>query len=126
MLLGYQRRNGAGSQSLTEQFFNLGKSAFIGIAHQGPRPTRRAGSTNTANAMDVVLGMDRQVHHDDVAQAGNIHTARGNVGRHQQLYLFPTKGIHGSRALRRGHAPMNRRSGMTLHGHVLKIGRAHV
>ena len=114
MFFGNQGRDWAGGQSLSQQLFNLGQAALVGIANQSPRPPRRTCTAHATDAVNVVFGMNGQIHHDNVAQTGNIHSSCSHVGRHQQLHLFPAKGIHRSGALCRGHATMGRCRGMAL------------
>ena len=46
-----------------------------------------AGPAGAADAMDVILGMDRHVEIEDVGQALDVEPARRDVARHQELDL---------------------------------------
>ena len=118
MFFSNERRDWPRRQSFAQQLFDLGQAALVGVAHQGPGPTRRTSTTHTANAVDVVFSVDGQVHHDDVAQAGNVHATSSNVSRDQQLHLFPPKGVDRCRAFGGCHATVSRCGRVALYRNV--------
>ena len=42
-------------------------------------------AAGAADAVDIVLGVDRHVEVDDVGHVGDVEAARGDVGRDQHL-----------------------------------------
>ena len=60
------------------------------LVERGDDGDRRAGPPRTpgaADAVDVIVGMMRDVEIEDVADGGNIEAAGGDVGGHQQRNL---------------------------------------
>jgi len=94
MLFSDKRRDRTGRQRFPKQFLNFRQSTLVGIAHQRPRPPRRSGAAHTANAVHVVLRVNRQVHHHHIPKAGNVHAARRDIGCHQQLHFLPAECVH--------------------------------
>ena len=46
---------------------------------------RTSGASRAADAVDIVLGVDRHVEVDDVADVRNVEAARRDIGRDEQL-----------------------------------------
>src|SRR5262249_35090188 len=61
-----------------------------------PRPARARRAA--ADAMDVIVGMVRDVEVEDVADGGNVEAARGDVGGNQQRDFVLAE------LIQRGHA----------------------
>ncbi len=118
MLFSDKRRDRPGRQRFPKQFLNFRQSTLVGIAHQRPRPPRRPGAAHTANAVHVVLSVNRQVHHHHIPKAGNVHAARRDIGCHQQLHFLPAECVHRRRPLSRRHPPVRRCRRMALHRDV--------
>ncbi len=82
---------GEGGQVTVQPFDLLGDQLFdrveifrIALGDEGEGLARTASTTGTANAVDIVFGMNGNVEVEDVADIGNIKTAGCNVGSDQQ------------------------------------------
>ena len=62
-----------------------------------------AGAPGAADTVHVVVGMMRNIEIEDVADGGNIETARGDVGGHQQRDFTLAELIKGCGARRLVH-----------------------
>ena len=69
---------------------------------------RASGAAGAADAVDVVLGMDRHVEIEDVADVGNVEAARGDVGCDEQLQLAGAKALQHRHARALVHVAMQR------------------
>ena len=79
-----QSRNDVRSDGCSRVALDLAQGSAFGMTCQRHRDPRRAGTPRAADAMNVVSGLPRQIEVDDVADARNIETARGDVGRDQR------------------------------------------
>jgi len=50
--------------------------------HDGERVTRRLSAARPSDTMHIVLGMLRHIVVDDVADVGDVESARCDIGRH--------------------------------------------
>src|SRR5690606_5642725 len=57
----------------------------VGARDEGECLARAARATSTANAVNIVLSMDRHVEIEDVRHVRDVQTTRGNIRCHQQL-----------------------------------------
>src|SRR5579862_5731840 len=72
---------------LADQAQHLVKIAAVGRRDQGDRVAALAGAAGPADAVHVVVGVVRNVVVEDMADIGDVQTARGDVRGHQQLQL---------------------------------------
>ncbi len=91
---------------LADQFFDRQHGLLVGRAHQRDRGAGAAGAAGTADAVHVVVGMMRDVEIIDVADGGNIETAGGDVGSHQDRQLALAELVQRGRAGRLLHVAM--------------------
>ena len=76
-------------QGLTDVALNPVQIVLVVEGGKRDGDTRRSGAAGTADPVDIILGEFRQVEIDDVADAGNIEPAGGNIGGHQQADFRP-------------------------------------
>ncbi len=67
-----------------------------------------AGSAGSPDAMHVHFRRRGQIKIDHVRHTGNIQTAGGNVGGHEQFGLSGAEGLHDTIALGLAHTAVNR------------------
>src|SRR5208282_6784008 len=70
-----------------DELLDFGDRLGIGARHDRQRVAGLTGPPGAADAVDVVLGMVGRVVVDDVADVGNVESARGDVGADDQLHL---------------------------------------
>ena len=58
--------------------------SLIGGGDDGDRDAAFAGAPGAANPMDIILGVGRHIEIEDMADVGNIETARRDVGADDQ------------------------------------------
>ena len=94
----------------------LDRTNEAGFTRAGERD-RDAVTTGTACAADavhVVFGLTRRIEVDDVADAGNVNAAGGDVGRDQHTNTALTQAIKRAVTLRLVHVAMQSSSGDAL------------
>src|SRR6185503_17979835 len=67
-----------------------------------------SGAAGTADAMDIVLGVDWHVEIEDMRHVVDIETARRDVAAHQQRDFIALEGVERLRARRLVHIAMER------------------
>ena len=101
-------------QGLTYEALN---SVQIVLIIEGGKRNRYAccsGAAGPADPVDIILGKFREVKIDDVADAGNIKPACGNISGHQQTDFPPAHVTDGPVTRPLIHIAMKRRNLMTL------------
>src|SRR5690606_9984034 len=82
--VGLHRR---GRELLFDVRLDVRQAHRVALAGEADRVPLGAQAGGAADAVDVVLGVERQVVVVDVRHAVDVQAARGDVGRHQQLQL---------------------------------------
>jgi hypothetical protein len=72
---------------LLDEALDVRQPHRVALAGEADRVALRAQARGAADAVHVVLGVERQVVVVDVADAVDVQAARGHVGRHQDLQL---------------------------------------
>src|SRR5690606_22771979 len=80
---GLHAGDGVNFQTAAGEAFDGTDQAGFARAGQGDRDAVATGTTGTADAVHVILGLARRVEVDDMADAGDVDAARGDVGCHQ-------------------------------------------
>src|SRR5258707_10993773 len=80
VLVGRRRHDG---DALVGQPLDALELAALTAVAERQRDARGAGARGAADAMDVALGVSRQLVVDDVRDARDVDAARGEIGRHQ-------------------------------------------
>ena len=62
---------------------DVGNAGHVGGAAQAQRPAFLVGAAGAADAVDVDLGVGRDVDVDDRFELRDVQAARGDIGRHQ-------------------------------------------
>ena len=70
---------------LSNEMLNRLQRGQLLAVHQGESVADVLGATSPSNAMDIILRMLRHIIIDDVTDAGNIESARGDIGRDHHL-----------------------------------------
>ena len=78
-----RRRLAHPGDGLADQAFDGGHGLAVDRRHDGDGGAAQAGAAGAADAVDVIVGVMRHVEIEDVADRGDIETARGDVGRDQ-------------------------------------------
>ena len=79
---------------------------------------RAAGAAGAADAVHVVLGLERQTVVDDVGDGGHVNAARGHVGGHQDAQMARAQTLQHAVAPALRHAAVQRRH------RVAQVGQA--
>src|SRR5205823_14443480 len=77
-------------------------SAVFGY-RQHQRTAKPSGPAGPADAMDIILGMDRHIEAEDVAQTLNIQAAGRDIAGDQQPDLAPSEALESLCSLGLGH-----------------------
>src|SRR6202023_2162273 len=109
-----QSRNDVRSDGCSRVALDLAQGSAFGMTCQRHRDPRSAGTPGAADAMDVVSGLPRQIEVDDVADAGDIETPRGDVGRDQRAHASAAHVRKGAGALELVHVAVQRRRGVAF------------
>jgi hypothetical protein len=108
------RRRTHPRNGLADQLFDRRDAFRLGRGNDsdgGARPSRAAGA---ADAMDVIVGMMRDVEVEDVAHRWNVEPARRDIGSHQQSHFVPAELIERGGARRLIHVAVQRNGGKTV------------
>ncbi|CDD84942.1 uncharacterized protein BN589_00007 [Collinsella sp. CAG:289] len=70
---------------LAHQSLNVKELGDVRLGHEGERPAFLTGTTRTANAVDVVGRLLRNIEVDNVAHVRDIDAARENIRCHENL-----------------------------------------
>src|ERR1700720_3574905 len=106
-----QSRNDVGSDGCPRVALDLAQGSAFGMTCQRHRDPRSTGTPGAADAMDVVSGLPRQIEVDDVADARDIETPRGDVGRDQRADASAARVRKSAGALELVHVAVQRRRG---------------
>ena len=71
---------------------NVADAAAVSELGKGHGQTVAPCAAGAANAVGVVLSLHGQTKVEHVGDGGHINTARGHIGRHQDLYLTLAQG----------------------------------
>ena len=88
---------------MTDQLFNRDDGFLIERSNDGDRGAGASRASGAADAMDVVVGMVRDIEIEDVAGRRNVQAAGGNVGSDQQRNFALAELIEGCGARRLIH-----------------------
>ena len=80
-------------QSLVDQFFNCAQGGSLFFCAERDRDSRGAGSSRSADSMNIILRLDRHVVVDDVADSGNVDSARRDIGSDKNIDASSSKQI---------------------------------
>ena len=94
---------------LADQLSNRSDGSAVFGCRQHERPAAPAGTSGPADAVDIVLGVDRHVEAEDVAHALDIQAAGRDVAGDQQADLAFAEALQGLCPLRLRHVAMQRR-----------------
>ncbi len=86
------------TQFLADQLLDLEQGALLLAADEGDGLTALAGTTGTADAVDIILGEEGEVIVDHVLQIRDIQTAGGHFGGDQHPNLALHKVAQGAAA----------------------------
>src|SRR5882672_8616950 len=84
VLVGRRRDDG---DALVGELLDAAQLAALAAVAERQRDARGAGARGAADAMDIALGVGRQLVVDDVGDAGDVDAARGEVGGDQHAGL---------------------------------------
>ena len=70
-----------------EKLLQLAQGVLVFVGHEADRIADRMRAAGAADAVDVILGLLREVVVDDVRDAVDVDAARGDVGRDQHRAL---------------------------------------
>ena len=70
-----------------DQLLDVADQACVVACDQRHRQARRTRTPGAADAVHVILGVERHVEVEDRRQVGNVQTARCHVGGHQHIHL---------------------------------------
>src|SRR6516162_8389806 len=84
----------------SDQLFDGCDIFLVAMSHQHEGVSGPARAARAADAVDVIVGLERHVEIEDVSYRRNIEPAGGDVARDQQRNLAGAKGIERTRAHR--------------------------
>ena len=84
---------------LLDQPLDVANQPRVVARDQGHRQARLARAAGAADAMHVVLGVERHVVVEDRGQVDDVEAARGHVGGHQQVHVAALEGVERLQAL---------------------------
>ena len=102
--VGRQRED---RQALARRALDVAQVAALVGSAEGNRDSVRAGAGGAADAVDILFRNVGQVEVHDVADAGNIDPARGDIGCEKHANLTRTEGRKGALALGLALVAMN-------------------
>src|SRR3954465_5476987 len=94
-----------------ETFDRLERCQFLAV-HQGEGVARILSAAGPADAMDVIFRVLRHVVIDHVAYAGDVDSARGDIGRHHDFVFAALETLERLDPLALGPVRMHHRDGM--------------
>jgi hypothetical protein len=80
---------------LIDESLNGGNVLGIFGGHEGERIASGLGAPGAADAMNVILGMLRNVEVDDVADIRDVQAAGGDIGGNEHFVTALTKAVQG-------------------------------
>src|SRR6266478_7493778 len=99
---------------LADQLLDRRDAPAVGRRNDGDGGAAASRAPGAADAMHVVVGVVRDVEVEDVADGGNVETARGDVGGNQQRHFVLAELIERGRARRLVHVAMQRDCGKAV------------
>src|SRR5262249_9626798 len=108
---------------LTDEFFYRNHGLLIARRYDGNGCAASARATGTADAMDVIVGVVRDIEIEDVADIGNIEAARRDVGGDKQRHFVLAKLLQGRHPRLLVHIPMERHGGKSMANERAMQGR---
>jgi hypothetical protein len=85
---------------LADQFLDRADRLVVGGCHDGDGRAAAARPAGAADAMDLVVGVMRDVEIDHVTDVGNVESAGRHIGRDQQRDFALTELVEGRRPRR--------------------------
>src|SRR5436190_323410 len=113
-VLGCLRRVAHPRNALPNQLLDRRDALALGGRNDGDCGTAASGAAGTADAMDVIVGMVRDVEIEDVTDRGNVEAARRHVGGDQQGDFVLAELIERRRARRLVHVAVQRDHGKAV------------
>src|SRR5262249_31188844 len=99
---------------LPDQLLDRRDAPAIGGRHDGDGGAAASGTPGAADAMDVIVGVVRDVEVEDVADGGNVEAARSHVGGNQQRDFVLAELIERGHARRLVHVAVQRDRGKAV------------
>src|SRR6266436_559951 len=99
---------------LADEFFYRSHRSVVAGRHDGNRRAASSGATRTADAMDVIVGVVRDIEIEHMTDIGNIEAPRRYVGGHKQRHFVLAKLLQCGRAGLLVHIPMERDGGKSM------------
>src|SRR6516225_11199076 len=99
---------------LSDQLLDRRDASAVGGRDDGDGGAAASGAPGAADAMNVIVGVVRDVEVEDVADGGNVEPARGDVGGNQQRDFVPAELIERGRARRLVHVAVQRDRGKAV------------
>src|SRR4051812_4393981 len=84
ILVASRRRLFGPGNGLAGEFLKRGRGFLIGRRLNADGGAAQAGAAGAADTVDVIVGMDRHIEIDHVADGRNVEPAGGDVGGDQQ------------------------------------------
>src|SRR5690606_9666678 len=84
--IGFARMVGRDRQLHADELLDLAQLGVLGRVDQRDRNAVRPVAASAADPMDVALRLSRKVEIHDMADAGHVYAARGDVGRDEDMY----------------------------------------
>ena len=84
---------------LADDAFEAAEFAEVFAGDEGDGGAGRERAASTTDAVDVVFELVREVEVEDVGDAIDIYTARGDVGRDEHANLSGLEGLQGTLTL---------------------------
>jgi hypothetical protein len=89
----------AAVEVLADNAFEAAEFAEVFARDEGDGGTSRQRTAGTADAVDVVFELVREVEIEDVGDAVDVDTARGDIGRDEHANLTILEGLQGALTL---------------------------
>src|SRR5574344_1278813 len=99
-----------GNRLPDETLDGLEQALLVG-GDEADRRARLAGARGAADAVDVDLGLEGELHVDDARDLGDVDAARGDVRRHENLDVALAEALERAGALTLGLVGVDRRAG---------------
>src|SRR5260370_30444789 len=99
--LGCLRRLAHPGNALPDQFLDRGNALAVSGRNDSDRGAASPGAPGAADAVDIIVGMVRDIEIEDMAHLQNVEAPRGDVGGDEQRHFVLAELIdrYGARAL---------------------------
>src|SRR6266446_1289251 len=108
---------------LADEFFYRSHRSVVAGRHDGNCRAASPGATRTADAMDVIVGVVRDIEIEHMTDIGNIESPRRYVGGHKQRHFVLAKLLQCGRAGLLVHIPMECDRGKSMANERAMQGR---